>query len=31
MYLPLAGKLLTRERILGTARQFGAAALVLAA
>lgn len=31
MYLPLAGELHTRERILGTARQLGAAGLVLAA
>lgn len=31
MYLPLAGELHARERILGTAGQFGAAALVLAA
>lgn len=31
MHSPLAGELLTRERILGWAGQFGAAVLVLAA
>lgn len=30
MHLPLAGELHTRERILGSAGQFGAAVLVLA-